>query len=47
MNGRFWMSLGAALAALGVLLGAYHAHGLQAWLQQTGAAPEQVCPSLG
>ncbi len=46
MNGRFWMSLGAALAALGVLLGAYHAHGLQAWLQQTGADPEQLARRL-
>ena len=31
------MSVGAVLAALGVLLGAYHAHGLQTWLQQTGS----------
>jgi uncharacterized membrane protein YgdD (TMEM256/DUF423 family) len=46
MNGRFWMSLGALLAGLGVVLGAYHAHGLQTWLQHTGAAPEQVAHRL-
>ncbi len=46
MNARIWMVCGAVLAALGVGLGAYHAHGLQAWLQQTGAEPEQVVRRL-
>ncbi len=46
MNARIWMVCGAVLAALGVGLGAYHAHGLHAWLQQTGAEPEQVVRRL-
>ncbi len=46
MNGRFWMLLGATLAALGVLLGAYHAHGLETWLENTPASPEQVVRRL-
>ncbi len=46
MHGKFWMSLGAVLAALGVALGAYHAHGLQAWLQQLGLNPEQIARRL-
>ena len=47
LKGRYWMVVGAALAAAGVMLGAYHAHGLQSWLESSGAAPEQVARRLG
>ncbi len=42
MKGPYWLAIGAALAAAGVALGAYHAHGLQAWLETTGATADQV-----
>ncbi len=37
MNGRYFSVIGAVLAAAGVMLGAYHAHGLEASLAKTGA----------
>ncbi|MHB8862059.1 MAG: DUF423 domain-containing protein [Pirellulaceae bacterium] len=46
MNGKTWLVLGAALAAAGVALGAYHAHGLEAWLQTSGATADQVTRRL-
>jgi uncharacterized membrane protein YgdD (TMEM256/DUF423 family) len=33
MSPRFWIVLGALSAAIGVVLGAYHAHGLEKMLQ--------------
>jgi uncharacterized membrane protein YgdD (TMEM256/DUF423 family) len=42
MKGPYWLVLGATLAAAGVALGAYHAHGLQGWLEATGATADQV-----
>ncbi len=42
MKGQYWLVIGAVLAAAGVALGAYQAHGLQAWLETTGATADQV-----
>ncbi|MHB8969734.1 MAG: DUF423 domain-containing protein [Pirellulaceae bacterium] len=46
MKGQSWLVLGAALAAAGVAMGAYQAHGLQAWLETTGATAEQIARRL-
>ncbi len=46
MNIRYFTVLGALLGALGVLLGAYHAHGLEAWLQNSGATAAEVAHRL-
>ena len=45
MNARTTLVLGALLGALGVALGAYHAHGLEGWLTRV-APPDQVAPRL-
>jgi uncharacterized membrane protein YgdD (TMEM256/DUF423 family) len=45
MNARAALVMGGILGALGVALGAYHAHGLEAFLQRV-AAPEQVGPRM-
>lgn len=42
MTGRFFAVLAALLAAAGVALGAYHAHGLEKWLTRSGAEPAAV-----
>jgi uncharacterized membrane protein YgdD (TMEM256/DUF423 family) len=46
VKGRFWLVLGAALAAAAVALGAFHAHGLQGWLERAGTAPDQLARRL-
>jgi uncharacterized membrane protein YgdD (TMEM256/DUF423 family) len=47
MNQRYFAVLGALLAAAGVLLGAYHAHGLESWLVNTGLTPEELSRRMG
>ena len=42
MSPRIWIFCGAVLGALGVGLGAYHAHGLQKMLDQRGLIPDEV-----
>ena len=42
MNRRYFAVIGAVLAALGVLLGAYHAHGLEEWLSARGGDVARV-----
>lgn len=42
MNRRYFAVTGAVLAALAVLLGAYHAHGLEKWLAERCADVGQV-----
>ncbi len=39
---RFWLALGSLLAAGAVMMGAYHAHGLEKNLQGRGLEPELV-----
>jgi uncharacterized membrane protein YgdD (TMEM256/DUF423 family) len=40
MKGSYWMLIGALLAASGVALGAYHAHGLESWLERQSVAAD-------
>jgi uncharacterized membrane protein YgdD (TMEM256/DUF423 family) len=42
MSPRIWIVLGALLAAIGVGLGAYHAHGLEKMLQERSANPSDI-----
>ena len=46
MSQRILAVLGALLAALGVLLGAFHAHGLEKWLVESGLEPDQVARAM-
>jgi uncharacterized membrane protein YgdD (TMEM256/DUF423 family) len=42
MSPRIWIVLGALSAAIGVGLGAYHAHGLEKMLQERSANPGDI-----
>ncbi len=46
MKGHYWMLLGALLAASGVALGAYQAHGLQTWLERQPIEPSEITHRL-
>jgi uncharacterized membrane protein YgdD (TMEM256/DUF423 family) len=42
VKGSYWMLIGALLAAGGVALSAYQAHGLEGWLEKQSIAAEEV-----
>jgi uncharacterized membrane protein YgdD (TMEM256/DUF423 family) len=42
MSPRVWIFIGALSAAIGVGLGAYHAHGLEPMLERRGSSPEEI-----
>ena len=46
VKGTHWMLIGALLAAGAVALGAYHAHGLQGWLEKQSIAADEVTHRL-
>ena len=46
MKGSYWMLIGALLAGSGVALGAYHAHGMQAWLEGQSLPADEVTHRL-
>jgi uncharacterized membrane protein YgdD (TMEM256/DUF423 family) len=46
VKGSYWMMIGALLAGSGVALGAYHAHGMQAWLEAQPLAADEVSHRL-
>ena len=42
MNPKIWLVLAGLLGAAGVSLGAYHAHGLEGWLEKQGLDSVEV-----
>ena len=46
MRRHHWLVVGALLAGAAVALGAYQAHGLQGWLERSGATADQVVRRL-
>ena len=46
MPGRNWIVAGAVLAALGVGLGAFGAHGLEGWVEKTFESPAEQAKRL-
>jgi uncharacterized membrane protein YgdD (TMEM256/DUF423 family) len=42
MNPKIWIILAGLLGAAGVSLGAYHAHGLEEWLEKRGLDSAEV-----
>jgi uncharacterized membrane protein YgdD (TMEM256/DUF423 family) len=46
MNPKIWLVLAGLLGAAGVALGAYHAHGLQGWLEGQGLDSAEVAKRM-
>jgi uncharacterized membrane protein YgdD (TMEM256/DUF423 family) len=46
MNPKIWLVLAGLLGAAGVALGAYHAHGLQGWLEGEGLDSAEVAKRM-
>ena len=42
MNPRIWITVGALLGALGVAMGAFHAHGLEGYLKDRVSDPDEL-----
>ncbi|MBW3598063.1 MAG: DUF423 domain-containing protein [Planctomycetes bacterium] len=46
MNPKIWLVLAGLLGAVGVSLGAYHAHGLEGWLEKQGLDSVEVAKRM-
>jgi uncharacterized membrane protein YgdD (TMEM256/DUF423 family) len=46
MNPKIWLVLAGILGATGVVLGAYHAHGLESWLTRQGLDSIEVAKRM-